>query len=156
MNIATVNIENIVKFIPGNENIYPNILELDVGIILICTSYPLGTSVWAISSSRRTNILRKYPCVILQSCLKDGYSLKLLVAPLVYGLVPDIIFDIRFKNLELDDDFIKCAYIQIGKMGYVWQEDLENILGQMPDNYMNDALKLLEKLKPIIGMEDIE
>ena len=37
-------------------------------------------------------------------------------------------------------------------MGFVFQKDTENILGHMPDIYMNDTLKLLEKIKPIIKL----
>ena len=102
--------------------------------------------------SKRTNISKKHPCVILQECLNDGYTPKILVAPLLYGISPDTIFDVQFKNLKLDANFIKCGYIQLGKMGFVFQKDTENILGHMPDIYMNDTLKLLEKIKPIIKL----
>lgn len=144
------NIENIVKFIPVTENVYPDISTIDIGTILICTSYPLGTTVRSMYSDKKSNILKKHPCVILQKNLKDGYAPQLLVAPLLYDLSPETIFDIPFKDLELDDEIIKSGYIQIGKMGYILQKDTEKNLGKMPENYMNKALELLERLKSII------
>lgn len=143
-------IENIIKFTPETEIIYPDISTIEIGTVLICTSFPLGTTVRSMSFSTRTNILRKHPCVVLQGCLNNGYVPKLLVAPLSYDLCPDTIFDIPFKDLVLDEDFIKSGYIQIGKIGYASQKDTEKILGKMSENYMNTALELLEKLKPII------
>lgn len=147
-------IENIIKFIPVTENVFPDISTISVGTILICTSYPLGTTIRSMNLSTRTNILKKRPCVVLQECQNDGYAPKLLVAPLLYDLCPDTIFDIKFKDLELNEEFIKCGYIQVGKMGYTFQNDSENILGQMPDNYVNDALDLLERLKSIIDTKN--
>lgn len=144
-------IENIVKFIPDIEIIYPEITTLKVGTILICTLFPLGTPVRIIGLSKRTNISKKHPCVILQECLNDGYSPKILAAPLLYDISPDTIFDIQFQNLELDADFIKCGYIQLGKIGFVFQKDVENILGHMPDIYINNALETLGKIKSIIN-----
>lgn len=143
-------IENIVKFISVIENTYPDISTISVGTILICTSYPLGTYLRSKSLSQRSNILKKHPCVILQKYLMDGYAPQLLVAPLSYDLCPDTIFDIPFKDLELDDELIKSGYIQIGKIGYILQKDTEKILGKMPENYINKSLELLEKLKSIV------
>ena len=145
-------IENIVKFVPDTDIIYPDIMTLKIGTILICTLFPLETPVKIMELSKRTNISKKHPCVILQECLNDGYTPKILVAPLLYGISPDTIFDVQFKNLKLDANFIKCGYIQLGKMGFVFQKDIENILGHMPDIYMNDTLRLLEKIKPIIKL----
>lgn len=144
-------IENIIKFIPDTDIIYPDIATLKIGTILICTLFPLKTPVRIMELSKRTNISKRHPCVILQECLKDGYAPKILVAPLLYDISPDTIFDIQFKNLELDANFIKCGYIQLGKMGFVFQKDIENILGHMPDIYINNALETLEKIKCIIN-----
>ena len=144
-------IENIIEFIPDKENTYPDISTLGVGTILICTCYPLGTSVRTQCLSKRTNILKKHPCVVLQGCSEDGYVPKLLAAPLLYDLCPDTIFDIPFKNLEIGTDFIKCGYIQIGRIGYASQKDCENVLGTMPGNYINNALEILKKIKSIIN-----
>lgn len=143
-------IENIVKFIPDMETINPKISTIKVGTILICTSFPLGTSVFSKTRSVRTNILRKHPGVVLQECLNDGYVPKILVAPLSYNLYPDTIFDIQFKDLALNDNFIKSGYIQLGKIGFVFQEDVENIIGYMPEYYLQKAFQELEKIKSII------
>ncbi len=143
-------VENIVKFIPDMKSINPNISTMKVGTILICTSFPLGTSVRSKNHSVRTNILKKHPGVVLQECLNDGYVPRILVAPLSYNQCPDTIFDIQFKDLTLNDNFIKSGYIQLGKMGFIFQEDAENIIGYMPEYYMNKALGDLEKIKSIL------
>lgn len=72
------------------------------------------------------------------------------MAPLSYSLCPDTVLDIPFKNLELDCDLIKSGYIQVGKIGHVFQRECETVIGTMPDIYLNDALELLEKLRTII------
>lgn len=143
-------IENIVEYIPDHQETPPIITTLEVGTVLICTCYPMGTSV---IQKHRSKILKKQPCVILQAHFRDGYAPQLLVAPLSYDSLPDTIFDVDFKDLELENDTIEKGYIQIGKMGYVTQKDCEDVLGRMPNVYMQEALKLLEKIKPVLNIK---
>lgn len=146
-------IGNIVKFKPVTKKIYPDISTMNVGTILICTSYPLGATIRSKYLYYKTKILRKHPSVVLQKYLRDDYAPQLLVAPLSYDLCPDTIFDIPFKNLELDEGIIKSGYIQIGKMGYILQNDFEKVIGKMDNNYLNNALELLKRLESIVEIK---
>lgn len=149
-------IENIIEFIPEKKEEFPNISTLNIGTILICSVDPIGTSVRNHNMQKRKykNFLKKQPCVILQTKFRNGYLPQLLVAPLTYEFVADTILSVEFKNLELENNMIQHGYIQVGKMGYVLQQDCENILGRMPNDYMLKALDLLEKLKTVIGIDE--
>ena len=151
-------IQNILEFIPYNQETYPDIESLDVGTILICECYPLGISVRTKCLSKRANLLNKQPCVVLRKIVKDGYQnpIRLFVAPLSYELLPNTLLNIKFKNLSLDDNsIIEHGYIQIDKIGIVTQRACENVLGKMPDEYLNEAISLFEKLESIIDLENV-
>lgn len=151
-------IQNILEFIPYNQEAFPDIETLDVGTILICECYPLGISVRTKCLSKRANLLNKQPCVVLRKIVKDGYNspIRLLVAPLSYELLPNTLLNIKFKNLSLDDNsIIEHGYIQIDKIGIVTQSACENALGKMPDKYLNEAIVLLEKLESIVDLENV-
>ena len=72
--------------------------------------------------------------------------------PWYLKFVADTVLSVEFKNLELENNTVGHGHIQVGKIGYVLQEDCENVLGKMPDDYMVTALDLLEKLKTIIDI----
>lgn len=144
-------IENVVEYIPDNQETSPIITTLQVGTVLICTCYPMGTSI---IQKHRSKILKRQPCVLLQTYFRDRYTPQLLVAPLSYASLPDTVFDVSFKNLELENETIEKGYIQIGKMGYVIQKNCESVLGRMPEPYMQEALILLEKIKPILNIKE--
>lgn len=147
-------IENIIECVPEEKENFPDISTLDVGTILVCSVYPIGTSVRNHNMQKRKykNILNKQPCVVIQTNFRDGYRPQLLVAPLTYECVADTVLSVEFKNLELENNTIGHGYIQVGKIGYVFQEDCENILGKMPEKYMIKALELIGKLKTIIDI----
>lgn len=151
-------IQNILEFIPYNQETFPDIETLNVGTILICECYPLGISVRTKSLSRRANLLNKQPCVVLRKIIKEGYHnpIRLLVAPLSYELLPNTLLNVKFKNLSLDDNsIIEHGYIQIDKIGIVTQNACENVLGKMPNEYLNESITLLEKLESIIDFENV-
>lgn len=147
-------IENIVECIPERKEDFPDISTLNVGTILVCSVDPLGTSIRNHNMQKRKykNILNKQPCVVIQKNFRNGYRPRLLVAPLTYEFVADTVLSVEFKNLELENNTVGHGHIQVGKIGYVLQEDCENVLGKMPDDYMVTALDLLEKLKTIIDI----
>lgn len=147
-------IENIMECISDNKENFPNISTMDIGTILVCTCYPLGTPVRSRHIQRRSNVLKKQPCVILQTLFRDNYTPQLLVAPLSYDIIPDTIFDVPFKNVEIGENIIEHGYILVGKMGYVIQKECENILGKMPIQYINESITVYESLKPILGTKD--
>lgn len=151
-------IQNILEFIPYNQETFPDIETLSVGTILICECYPLGISVRTKSLSRRANLLNKQPCVVLRKIIKEGYHnpIRLLVAPLSYELLPNTLLNVKFKNLSLDDNsIIEHGYIQIDKIGIVTQNACENVLGKMPVEYLNESITLLDKLESIIDFENV-
>ena len=81
----------------------------------------------------------------MRKIVKDGYNspIRLLVAPLSYELLPNTLLNVKFKNLSLDDNsIIEHGYIQIDKIGIVTQSACENVLGKMPDKYLNEAIVL--------------
>lgn len=147
-------IENIIEFISEEKESFLDISTVDIGTILICSIDPVGTSVRNHSLHKRKykNILNKQPCVILETKFREGYHPQLLVAPLSYEFVADTVLNVEFKNIELENKTIKHGYIQVGKIGYVLQRDCEDVLGKMPDDYIIEALNLLEKLKTIIDI----
>lgn len=143
-------IENVVKYIPDVEVITSPIEELEVGTIIVCSCYPIGTYVM---QKYKSGISKKQHCVILKTFFEDGYSPKLLVAPLLYEEIPDTILDIFFRDLELNNEMISKGYIEIGKAGYIFQKDFETILGVMPSIHVEKAIAMLDKLQPIISFE---
>ncbi len=146
-------IQNIIEFIPDTQEAFPDISTMDIGTILICSPFPLNMRNKYKLHEYRGNILRKHPCVVLQKHCKGDLVRQLLVAPLLYEFIPETIFDIEFKELKLDNNFIEHGYIQMGKMGYVTQRSCENILGKMPDEYMSSVLTCLERLQPIVDLK---
>lgn len=152
-------IGNVVTYKTESSRFMLPIDELTVGTIVICPCYPIGSPLGRSSFStafRREKLMnRKSPCIILKKYEIDDDNIhtQFLVAPLSYDPLPDTIFDVYFKDVDIENE-LQTGYIHLSKMGYVYHHKFEKILGQMPDQYMNESIELLEKIKTICIIKD--
>lgn len=149
-------IEDIVEFKPDKQdNQFPDITSINIGTILMCSHFQVGSSIKDRSMQKRKNYKKddKQPCVVLQKIFRENLSPYLLVAPLSYEYVPDSILSVEFKNLKIENITIEKGYIQVGKVGYAYQKHCKKPMGRMPIQYMNDALEMLEKIKTIVDLD---
>ena len=73
---------------------------------------------------------------------------QFLVAPISFDELADTIFDIKFNNLLIDNEF-QSGYIHLSNIGYVQQKYIERVCGQTSDDCLEQCQMLLDKIKTI-------
>jgi DNA-binding Xre family transcriptional regulator len=126
------NINDIVIHIPEKGNTIPT-EYLKIGTIVECPCISLGVS------STRTRIARTARnatspiyCVILK-VQPENLSInsqKYLIAPILLNLDCECIFDIPFKEAEINND-PQNGYIQLSKMGIISSMNINKIVGKI-------------------------
>lgn len=128
------NIENVVTHIHEKSSNVP--LEyLKPGIIVECPCYPVCTT----TRLRVTRTFRRAAlptcCVILTQRNTEDITGTLeanfLVAPLMFDIDPESIFDISFSNAQFEIEK-KNGYIQLSKIANISSKYIDKIVGKMP------------------------
>lgn len=150
---------NVVRYCSEKKHDSILLEDLSVGAIVLCPCYPIGTPVakhkFHAPYSRNLILLKKFPCVILKRYIRRENTFLdnlFLVAPISFDELPDTIFDVKFNDVLIDNEF-QNGYIHLSKIGYVQQKYIERVCGQTPDNYLAECKSLLEKINTIFEIK---
>lgn len=155
--VFNCDIGNVVRYRSDKKHDSIPLEDLSVGTIVLCPCYPIGTPVaknmFHAPYSRNLILLKKFPCVILKQYIRRENTFldnQFLVAPISFDELADTIFDIKFDNLLIDNEF-QAGYIHLSKIGYVQQKYIEKVCGQISDsdNYLQECQILLDKINTI-------
>lgn len=123
------NITDIVTHIPDPKDAVPiNLLKM--GVIVESPCFALNQSFRSrIQNTRHSTILPKH-CVILTVSPEPTMHNRYLIAPMIFCIDPECIFDIPFTNARINGEN-KSGYIQLSKLGLVSSKDIERIIGNI-------------------------
>lgn len=153
-------IGNVVRYRSDKKHDSILLKDLSIGTIVLCPCYPIGSPVgkyiFKAPFTRNLILLKKFPCVILKQYIRNEpteTNNRFLVAPISFDELPDTIFDVKFDNVFIDNES-QNGYIHLSKIGYVQQKDIEELCGQMSDNYLSESQSLLDKINTIFEIKD--